>query len=124
MFEILAILGVILLVVATVVAPLIWRAGAGAPTVGGAEARTRTASSRQIPPAEPKRAPRRGADNRESRPPEPASDAFAPGEGEFASVEGIEGRIDRSALRKMKKIVEKHPDEALGVVRRWMEEDR
>ena len=132
MVELLAILGVILLVIATVVVPLIWRAGAGASTVGGAEARTGTQISRlQVAPVQPKRSPRPLAESRESRAPEPAGDPFASGErdfaaveGDFAAVEGIEGRIDRSALRKMRAIVDRHPDEALSVVRRWMEEDR
>ena len=125
MVELLAILGVTLLVILTVVVPLIWRASTGASTMGGAETPTGTRISRQqVAPAEPNRTPRRLADRRENRPPEPAGDAFASGEGDFASVEGIEGRIERSALRKMKSIVDQHPDEALSVVRRRMEEDR
>ena len=100
--------------------------------MGGAEARTGTQISRQqVAPVQPKRTPRRLADRRESRAPEPAGDPFASGErdlaaveGDFAALEGIEGRIDRSALRNMRVIVDRHPDEALSVVRRWMEEDR
>ncbi|MDP6804969.1 MAG: hypothetical protein QF902_06510 [Rhodospirillales bacterium] len=121
MFEIFAILGVTLLVVATVVVPLVWRAGAGASTVGVAKARTTTVNTRQSASAVPIRSPHRVADGQDARPPELAGDAA---EGDFTSIEGIEGRIDGSAHRKMKKIVERHPDEALSVVRRWMEEDR
>lgn len=32
----------------------------------------------------------------------------------------IEGRIQQSRLKRMEQIVERHPDEALALIRRWM----
>lgn len=38
------------------------------------------------------------------------------------ALDGVEGRVEKSAVRKVAGIVEDHPDEAVSVVRRWMRE--
>jgi flagellar M-ring protein FliF len=35
----------------------------------------------------------------------------------------VEGRVAASGIRKVGEIVEKHPDEAVAIVRSWMYQD-
>ena len=36
------------------------------------------------------------------------------------SVDGVEGRVNASAMKKLGEIVEKHPEEAVAIIRNWM----
>lgn len=38
------------------------------------------------------------------------------------ALDGVEGRVEKSTVKKVESIVEDHPDEAVSVVRRWMRE--
>jgi len=40
--------------------------------------------------------------------------------GEMIDMSQVEGRVAHSSLRKVGEIVEKHPEEALAIVRSWM----
>jgi len=35
-------------------------------------------------------------------------------------VDGVEGRVNASAMKKLGEIVEKHPEEAVAIIRTWM----
>ena len=64
-----------------------------------------------------------------SRPPPPPSavrDTFVEVEEESATLNAarVEGRVKASSVKKVGEIVGKHPDEALAVVRSWMNKDR
>lgn len=39
---------------------------------------------------------------------------------EMIDLQRIEGRVQASAVRKVSEIVDKHPEEALSIVRAWM----
>jgi flagellar M-ring protein FliF len=39
---------------------------------------------------------------------------------ELIDIEKVEGRVKASSLRKIGEIVDKHPDEALSIIRNWM----
>ncbi len=41
---------------------------------------------------------------------------------EEIDVDGVSGRLDRSLVNKVRKLVADHPDEALEVIRGWMAE--
>ena len=51
-----------------------------------------------------------------------------PGEGmpeeeqfeELIDIDRVEGRVKASSVKKVGEIVEKHPDEALSILRNWM----
>ena len=103
-----------ILVVALVVAPLMSRA-------------------RRIASADAVRAPRqegrRSAAASRSRlpPPPPSRDGTLVGvaeEGATLDAARIEGRVKASSVNKVGQIVGKHPDEALAVVRSWMNKER
>jgi flagellar M-ring protein FliF len=36
----------------------------------------------------------------------------------------VEGRVRASSLRKVGEIIEKHPDEAVSIIRNWMYEEK
>jgi len=40
--------------------------------------------------------------------------------GEAINVDGVEGRVNASAMKKLGEIVEKHPEEAVAIIRTWM----
>jgi len=42
---------------------------------------------------------------------------------ELIDIEKVEGRVKASSLRKIGEIVDKHPDEALSIVRNWLYQD-
>ena len=52
-------------------------------------------------------------------PPQP----FVPADA-LIDVEGIDGKIDNSLLRKVQRLVADYPDRALEVIRGWMMESR
>jgi flagellar M-ring protein FliF len=39
---------------------------------------------------------------------------------ELIDIEKVEGRVKASSLRKIGEIVDKHPDEALSIIRNWL----
>jgi flagellar M-ring protein FliF len=39
---------------------------------------------------------------------------------ELIDIDRVEGRLKASSLKKISEIVDKHPDEALSIVRGWM----
>ena len=45
-------------------------------------------------------------------------------EGATIDAARIEGKVKASSVKKVSEIVGKHPDEALAVVRSWMNRDR
>jgi flagellar M-ring protein FliF len=45
------------------------------------------------------------------------------GEGEMIDIGQVDGRVAASSLKKVSEIVEKHPEEALAIVRSWMYQD-
>jgi flagellar M-ring protein FliF len=42
---------------------------------------------------------------------------------ELIDIDKVEGRVKASSIRKIGEIVEKHPEEALGIIRGWMYSD-
>ncbi len=44
-------------------------------------------------------------------------------QGDFIDMGQVEGRVAASSLRKVAEIVDKHPDEALSIMRSWMYQD-
>jgi flagellar M-ring protein FliF len=59
--------------------------------------------------------------------PAPAGTAVAralqPPQGEMIDIGQVDGRVAASSLKKIGEIVEKHPDEAVAIVRSWMYQD-
>ena len=45
------------------------------------------------------------------------------GDGEMIDIGQVDGRVAASSLKKVSEIVEKHPEEALAIVRSWMYQD-
>jgi len=43
---------------------------------------------------------------------------------ELIDIERVEGRVKASSVKKVGEIVEKHPDEALSIIRAWMYQDK
>jgi flagellar M-ring protein FliF len=39
---------------------------------------------------------------------------------ELIDIDKVEGRVKASSIRKIGEIVDKHPDEALSIIRNWM----
>ncbi|MBF0393921.1 MAG: flagellar M-ring protein FliF, partial [Alphaproteobacteria bacterium] len=39
---------------------------------------------------------------------------------ELIDIDKVEGRVKASSIRKIGEIVDKHPDEALSIIRSWM----
>ena len=108
-----------ILIAALVVAPLMSRA---APTKSAAATRVMRQEGRRS------RAGATAAASRPRLPPPPASGggAFVEAAQDGATIDAarIEGQVEASSVKKMGKIVGKHPDEALAVVRSWMNGDR
>ena len=104
-----------ILVVALVVAPLMSRARRTAP--GAAEPATQAERRRS-------RKDSATAVSRSRLPPPPASvgGTFVgvAQEGAILDANRIEGQVKASSVNKVGKIVGKHPDEALTVLRSWM----
>jgi flagellar M-ring protein FliF len=46
-----------------------------------------------------------------------------PPQGEMIDIGQVEGRVAASSIRKIGEIVDKHPDEAVAIVRSWMYQD-
>jgi flagellar M-ring protein FliF len=44
-------------------------------------------------------------------------------EDDLIDVAAVEGKVRASALKKIEEIVERHPEETIGIVRQWMSED-
>ncbi|WP_148561034.1 flagellar basal-body MS-ring/collar protein FliF [Magnetospira sp. QH-2] len=54
-------------------------------------------------------------------PPVVADDRIAPEElEELIDIDRVEGRVKASSVKKINEIVEKHPEEALSIIRNWM----
>src|SRR6185437_1166694 len=52
--------------------------------------------------------------------PPPTGTAVAPANsGEMIDIGQVEGRVAASSMKKIGEIVEKHPDEAVAIVRSW-----
>ncbi|HEX4191701.1 MAG TPA: flagellar basal-body MS-ring/collar protein FliF [Stellaceae bacterium] len=49
--------------------------------------------------------------------------APAPQQGEMIDIGQVDGRVAASSIKKIGEIVEKHPDEAVAIVRSWMYQD-
>jgi flagellar M-ring protein FliF len=49
--------------------------------------------------------------------------APAPPQGEMIDIGQVDGRVAASSIKKIGEIVEKHPDEAVAIVRSWMYQD-
>lgn len=64
-----------------------------------------------------------GTHERAARPAKPMPVASYDDTAETIDLERIDGRVQASAVRKVSEIVDKHPDEALSIVRAWMVED-
>jgi flagellar M-ring protein FliF len=47
----------------------------------------------------------------------------APPQGEMIDIGQVDGRVAASSMKKIGEIVEKHPDEAVAIVRSWMYQD-
>ena len=45
-------------------------------------------------------------------------------EEDMVSVASIDGKVRASALKKIEEIVERHPEETIGILRQWMNEDQ
>jgi len=39
---------------------------------------------------------------------------------ELIDIDKVEGRVKASSIRKIGEIIEKHPEEALSIIRSWM----
>ena len=39
---------------------------------------------------------------------------------DMINIDRIQGRVKSGTFRKISEVIDKHPDEALGVLRRWM----
>ena len=39
---------------------------------------------------------------------------------ELIDIDRVEGRVKASSVKKVGEIVQKHPDEALSIIRNWM----
>jgi len=39
---------------------------------------------------------------------------------ELIDIDKVEGRVKASSIRKIGEIVDKHPEEALSIIRNWM----
>lgn len=50
-------------------------------------------------------------------------DSDALNEEEMVDIARIEGKVRASALKKIEEIVERHPEETIGILRQWMSED-
>ncbi|MBT4889346.1 MAG: hypothetical protein HON65_07320 [Rhodospirillales bacterium] len=38
-------------------------------------------------------------------------------------LDRVEGKLNSSSVRKVSEIVERHPDEALSIIRNWLHQD-
>ncbi len=58
--------------------------------------------------------------------PAPQGSAVArvlPPQGEMIDIGQVDGRVAASSIKKIGEIVDKHPDEAVAIVRSWMYQD-
>ena len=53
-------------------------------------------------------------------PPTAGVDGHPAAPNEAISVDGVEGRVNASHMKKLGEIVEKHPEEAVAIIRTWM----
>ena len=51
------------------------------------------------------------------------AEARAPQQGEMIDIGQVDGRVAASSIKKIGEIVDKHPDEAVAIVRSWMYQD-
>lgn len=112
---IIGILGI--LIVLLVVVPLMSRAGR---TASSAAARAPRQQGRRVPIGTSAAVPR------SHLPPPPTGGKMIVEAEEGATIDAarIEGKVKASSVKKVSEIVGKHPDEALAVVRSWMNRDR
>ena len=47
----------------------------------------------------------------------------APNNGEMIDIGQVEGRVRASSMKKIGEIVDKHPEEAVAIIRSWMYQD-
>ncbi len=104
--EILVLSIVAVLVILLVVRPLVARAFEALPLLTAA-AETRLLAEQAAPALAPPVAPG------EVAPPEDMFD-------ELIDIDRVEGRVRASSVKKVGEIVEKHPEEALSIIRSWM----
>jgi len=105
MAEILVLSIVAILVILLVVRPLLTRAFEALPMAGSAPAEGRLLADESVPP------------------PALAGPTELPGQDEFEElidIDRVEGRVKASSVKKVGEIVDKHPSEALAIVRAWM----
>ena len=107
--EILVLSIVAVLVILLVVRPLITRAMEALPAAGAAAREGRLLADGTVAPALAGPAPMPG----EGMPGDDDLD-------EMIDLERVEGRVKASSVKKVGEIVEKHPEEALSIVRSWM----
>ena len=50
--------------------------------------------------------------------------AAAGGGNEMLDISQVEGRVQASSLKKIGDIIEKHPEEAVSIIRSWMYQDQ
>ena len=55
-----------------------------------------------------------------SAPPEVAAMEAEEGYDELIDIDRVEGRVRASSVKKVGEIVEKHPEEALSIIRNWL----
>jgi len=116
--ELLVLAIVAILVILLVVRPLISRAFEASPMAAGmAEAEAALLAEGAEAPA--LAAPGMEAGLLEGGPPG-ASDALD----ELIDIDRVEGRVKASSVKKVGEIVEKHPEEALAIIRNWMYQEQ
>lgn len=111
MVEMLVLAVVAILVVLLVVRPLVTRAFEAAPMAAGEAGRKLL--------AEPGMAP---ALSGPGMPPSPGvpMDEEVESLDELIDIDKVEGRVKASSIKKIGEIIEKHPEEALSIIRNWM----
>jgi len=105
MAEILVLSIVAILVILLVVRPLLTRAFEALPVAAAAPAEGRLLADESMPP------------------PALAGPTELPGQEDFEElidIDRVEGRVKASSVKKVGEIVDKHPTEALAIVRAWM----
>lgn len=107
MAEILVLSIVAILVILLVVRPLLTRAFEAIPTTVGAPAEGRLLADESTGSPMAIAGPGEGA---------PMEDEFE----ELIDIDRVEGRVKASSVKKVGEIVDKHPGEALAIVRAWM----
>lgn len=55
--------------------------------------------------------------------PEPAGENEVPEEDSLINIQGVEGKVKASSIKKVEEIVENYPNEAVSVIRSWMTQE-